>query len=244
MACALTTRVLVTCALAACAIFGLVSCSSHEDPPADEVVALFARYSGPTEAGAVVGGESGIVVEAGMEDGSYCPVEGWSLDSPPATLERNGFSTVWVSYGDARARVDVECSDIDEEEFKARCVSETRDELVADPDLDVGMKVRVEGVVCQVNEPDGDQCASCYLSGTGEFADPDEVSSALGSDADISGRASDDLIAVIVPAGASIPSRFDSVVVWGRFRQMKTIEVVGGSPIEVPVVSASYLERS
>ncbi|HIZ18552.1 MAG TPA: zinc ribbon domain-containing protein [Candidatus Olsenella stercoravium] len=194
-----------------------------EDPA--ELTSIFATYTGSTEAGTLIdGSNSGITVTGSYDDGTSEVLTGWSVDNP-GELVAGQTSTFSITYQDLSCTLEVACTTVDPEQYKASCVSYPYDELARNPDSHVGENVVFRGQVIQALD-DSDGVTLRVNVTEGEYGIWDDTVMAYYAYGDGESRILED----------------DIITMYGSFGGLYTYESVLGASITVPLVFAEFVE--
>lgn len=186
-------------------------------------VSITASYSGDTEEGTTIdSGASGMKVTATFKDGSTKDVSDWTVKEP-VTLVADQTSTVEIHYGDVTTTVDIQCSTVSEEGYKASCGTVSYDELLRNPDAHVDEKVTFTGQVLQV------------ISGT-------TLNAMLVEVTPTSWGGYEDPVYVYYLSSEGNFIEDDIVTIYGTAQKTYTYEAVLGNANTVPLIYASYVD--
>lgn len=201
-----------------------LSDQSAEEEPA-ELVSISATYSGSTEAGvSIETGVEGIGVRGTYDDGSTAALSGWTVDNP-GTLVAGTTSTFTISCQGMTCTLDIACTTVDPEQFKASCVSYSYEELARNPDSYIGQNVVFRGEVIQVLED---------ASGVTMRVNVTEGSYGIWDDTVMAYYSYDE--------GESRILEDDIITMYGTFGGLYTYESVLGASITVPLMYVEVVE--
>ena len=114
------------------------------------VASISATYNGSTEAGTVLDANNkGITVTATYDDGTSNTVTDFTI-STPATLEAEQESNVTIEYNGVSCVLNVKCTTLSPETFKAQCQDIPYEDLARTPDSYIGQYVKFTGEIVQV----------------------------------------------------------------------------------------------
>lgn len=197
---------------------------SVEEEPAD-LVSISATYSGNTEAGvSIETGTEGIRVSGTYDDGSTDVVSGWTVDNP-GTLVAGTTSTFTISYQGMTCTLDITCTTVDPEQFKASCTSYPYEELARNPDSYFGQNIVFRGEVIQVLEDTGGVTMRVNVT-EGNYGIWDDTVMAYYSYDEGESRILED----------------DIITMYGTFGGLYTYESVLGASITVPLMYVEVVE--
>lgn len=186
---------------------------------------ISAEYSGSTEAGTVLDSNNkGIVATALYSDGSSDKISGFAIDNP-ATLTAGQASKVTIAYEGATCELEVMCSTISPEVYKAQCQDIAYSELARTPDAYKGQYVKFTGEIIQVQE--SGKSATYRINVT-----QDEY-----------GFWDDTVIASFNLSNSQ--SRFledDIVTFYGEYEGLYTYTSVIGASITIPNIAIEYMD--
>lgn len=195
-----------------------------EEEPA-QLVSISAAYTGSTEAGtSIETGTPGIAVTGSYDDGTTGTLAGWSIDNP-GTLQAGATSTFTVSCQGMTCTLDITCTTIDPEQYKASCVSYSYDELARNPDSYVGQNIVFRGQVIQVLEDSGAVTMRVNVT-EGSYGIWDDTVMAYYEYSEGESRILED----------------DIITMYGSFGGLYTYESVLGASITVPLMYVEVVE--
>ncbi len=182
-----------------------------------------ATYSGSTKAGVEIGeGSSDVTVTAVYKNGETQDVTGWTVDEP-VTLEEGKTSKLKIHYGDHDCTLKVECTDLSEKQFKAKCKTYSYDEIARDPDDYKGKKAKFSGTVLQVMEEEG--TSEVHL----RIAIDDDYDHVI-------------YVAYLMPEGASRILEDDTVTAYGELAGLYSYTSTMNAQITIPLMYALFVE--
>ncbi len=182
-----------------------------------------AEYSGSTKAGVEIGeGSSDVTVTAVYKNGETQAVTGWTVDEP-VTLEAGKTSKLKIHYGDHDCTLKIECTDMSEKQYKAKCKTYSYDEIARDPDDYKGKKAKFSGTVLQVVESDDSRQVDIRLAIDGDY---------------------DQVVYVVYykPEGSSRILEDDTITVYGELAGLYSYTSTMNKPITLPIIYALYAD--
>ncbi len=194
----------------------------EEDIPEEpKVVSISAEYLGGTEEGTVLGeNKDDFYVKATFDDGSEDYVSDWTIVNEKA-LQAGKTTTVTIKYEGVSCKVQVKCTTMSEEAYKAQCQEIEYKDLARNPDDYTGEFLKISGEVIQVLE-DGDELT--LRVATADYYD------------DIF------LVSYSYKDGESRILEDDQVTLWGMYYGTYTYESTLGGNITVPCLLAEYVD--
>lgn len=125
---------------------------SEESEEEKILQSISAEYSGSTDAGTVLDNNNkGIIVTASYSDGSTDRISSFTIDNP-AMLTAGQSSKVTVTFENVTCELEVVCTTITPEAYKAQCQNIAYSELARTPDAYKGQYVKFTGKIIQVQE--------------------------------------------------------------------------------------------
>lgn len=182
-----------------------------------------AEYSGSTKAGIEIGeGSSDVTVSAVYKNGETQEVTGWTVDEP-VTLEAGKTSKLKIHYGDHDCTLKIECTDLSEKQYKAKCKTYSYEEIARDPDDYKGKKAKFSGTVLQALESDDSRQVDIRLAIDGDY---------------------DQVIYVVYykPEGSSRILEDDTITVYGELAGLYSYTSTMNKPITLPIIYALYAD--
>lgn len=182
-----------------------------------------AEYSGSTKAGVEIGeGSSDVTVTAVYKNGETQAVTGWTVDEP-VTLEAGKTSKLKIHYGDHDCTLKIECTDLSEKQYKAKCKTYSYEEIARDPDDYKGKKAKFSGTVLQALESDDSRQVDIRLAIDGDY---------------------DQVIYVVYykPEGSSRILEDDTITVYGELAGLYSYTSTMNKPITLPIIYALYAD--
>ena len=195
--------------------------------PEKKLEEITVDYFGSTEAGTVLdNNNSGISVTALYDDGSSESVTDFVIDAP-STLAAEQTSKITISYENMSCELEVACTTITPESYKAQCKDILYNDLARTPDSYLGEYIKFTGEIIQVQE-----------SGT-------DAIYRINVTQDKYGYWDDTIIASFDLSNSS--SRFledDIVTFYGIYAGLYTYTSVLGADITIPSMSIEYMDLS
>ncbi|MGI6118710.1 MAG: zinc-ribbon domain-containing protein [Bilifractor sp.] len=189
-------------------------------------VSLQAAYSGGTEEGTTIdSGNGAMKVTVTYKDGSTEDVSDWTVASP-VTLAADQKSTVEIHYGDLSTTVEVQCSTISPDNYKASCGTISYEDLARNPDSNEGQKYQFTGQVVQVMDADfGRKIYRVNVTPTSYGGYEDTV-----------------MVLYSPQEGDTNILEDDIITFYGESEGNTTYTAIFGQEITIPCISAEYIE--
>lgn len=201
--------------------------STDESKDSKEKVlqSISAVYSGSTEEGVVLDSNNyGISVTALYDDGSTDVISGFTIDNPVALVAGQS-SKVSIAYENATCELEVMCTTITPDAYKAQCQDIPYSELARTPDAYIGQYVRFTGEIIQVLE-NGNTATYRINVTQGEYGIWDDTVIASFDLSNSQSRYLED----------------DIVAFYGQYEGLYTYTSVLGSSVTIPNISIKYMD--
>lgn len=200
--------------------------NENKDSKEEKVLqSISAAYSGSTEEGVVLdSNNSGISVTALYDDGSTDAISGFTIDNP-AALVAGQSSKVSIAYENATCELEVMCTTIPPDAYKAQCQDIPYSELARTPDAYIGQYVRFTGEIIQVLE-NGNTATYRINVTQGEYGIWDDTVIASFDLSNSQSRYLED----------------DIVAFYGQYEGLYTYTSVLGSSVTIPNISIKYMD--
>ena len=191
---------------------------------------ITAEYSGDTLAGTSLDTDNdGITVTASYSDGSTQAVTGWTVKSA-VELKAGETSTVEIDYEGKSCQLQVKCTSLTKEQYKASCQSIPYDDIARNPDKNEGAHVKYYGRVAQVTtDPYGLGMVDLRVYITNK---------------DGYGYYDDQIwVEYLLPSNAPKILEDDMITFYGTYEGITSYQALFGNTITVPKVNATYIDR-
>ena len=191
---------------------------------------ITAKYSGATKAGTMIDGKSGFTVTGTYSNGKTKTLTDFTIDNPAQLVAFDASAptpqTFTVSAEGKQCTVDILCTTVDEESYKAVCESVDYETIARNPDSWKGKNIKVTGEVIQVQESSSANAyrVSITEGDYGLWTNPVYVVTA--SDFGSSTRVLED----------------DIVTVYGISYGLYTYTTVLGAQQTVPAITAEFID--
>lgn len=186
---------------------------------------ISATYDGETKEGTVLDANNeGIHVTANYKNGTTEEVEEFEVKEAQ-TLVADSTSTVTITYEGQECTLEVTCSTVSPEKFKASCQSISYEELSRNPDAYKGQNCYFTGEVIQTMESGSTGVLRVNVT-QGKYSWSDTVY--VVYEVDSSNRILED----------------DIVTFYGKYMGLYTYTSVMGASITIPEVGALFVDRN
>lgn len=190
-----------------------------------KVESISASYSGATVAGTVIDdSNTNIAIVATYDDGSTKNVSGWKVTNP-ATLVAEQTHDFIIEYNEKSCSLQIVCSTVSPETYKAQCQDIAYDELARNPDSYKGQYLKFRGKIIQVMD-DGSAVTYRINVTCGEYDIWDDTV----------------LVGYSYKEGDSRFLEDDIVSFYGMSAGLYTYKSTLGGNITIPSVLAEYVE--
>lgn len=199
--------------------------SDADNKKENTVASISATYKGSTEAGTVLDANNkDISVVATYDDGTSKRIKDFSI-ATPVTLVAEQESSVTIEYSGVSCSLNVKCTTLSPETFKAQCQDVSYEDLARTPDAYKGQNVKFTGEIIQVIE-----------EGTSATYRINVTQGAYGIWKDTV------LVAYDYKDGQSRFLEDDIVTFYGMSTGLYTYQSTMGADITIPSIVAKYID--
>jgi len=183
-------------------------------------------YAGSTKEGTMIdAGNTGILVTAKYSDGTEKTVDsGWTVDNA-AALEAEQTQDFTVSYNGKSSSLQITCTTLTPDTFKAQCQDISYEDLSRNPDSYTGQLIKFTGKIIQVQESGTDAVYRINVT-EDQYGLWDDTIYVAYSTAGTSSRLLED----------------DIVTLYGTYCGLYTYTSIFGASVTIPSVAAQYID--
>ncbi|HHX19713.1 MAG TPA: hypothetical protein GX728_04670 [Clostridiaceae bacterium] len=186
---------------------------------------ITAKYVGDTTEGTTIrSGDDDVIVTAHYKNGTTERVKDW-ITADVKTLRAGETSTLTIHYKGEEVPLEIKCSSLSPEQYKAQCESISYNELARNPRKYEGRYVRFTGEVVQAMEDLFFYVYRINVTKKRFFWD-------------------DTVYVEYISLDDSMPRVLedDIVTFYGEYKGLKTYTTIFGGSVTIPYVSAKYID--